>query len=87
MSASVRVLPVQPLRSTQYSLEPCAGCQGTGVRCQACDGNGYVLVSMPAQKCHRCSGLGLERNRPASSSPICVSCAGTGWENVIRAIK
>ena len=84
---SARVLPVQPLRSTQYSLEPCAGCHGSGLRCLACDGNGYVLVSMPALKCRRCLGIGLERNRPASSSPVCVNCAGSGWENVIRPIR
>ena len=84
---SARMLPVTPLRSTQYSLESCAGCQGTGINCAACDGNGYVLVMIPAVKCGHCLGSGIERNRPAAASPVCVSCAGTGWENVVRVAR
>ena len=85
MSASM--LPATPLKSTQYTLEPCAGCQGTGLRCLACDGNGFVLVQAPAVKCSRCLGSGIERNRPASASPVCVSCAGVGWDNIIRTAR
>ena len=84
---SAKILPVSPLRSTKYSLEPCAGCHGSGLRCAACDGNGYVLVAIPALKCGHCLGSGIERNRPAAASPVCVSCSGAGWENIVRVVR
>ena len=84
---AARTLPVTPLKSTQYSLETCAGCQGFGIGCAACEGNGYVLVTIPAVRCSRCLGSGIERNRPASASPVCVGCDGTGWENAVRAAR
>jgi DnaJ-class molecular chaperone len=72
---------------TRYCLETCATCHGSGLACEACDSKGWVLVQMPSQRCVRCEGSGIERNRPASVSPVCVSCFGSGWENVVRAVR
>jgi len=75
--------PVSPPHRTQYSLESCAACGGGGFKCASCRGNGLVLVRQPAMKCLHCHGSGIERNRPASASPLCVNCSGAGWEDVI----
>ncbi|MHB8100709.1 MAG: transcriptional regulator [Methanosarcina sp.] len=62
---------------TEYSPEKCFLCNGTGHdesgNCEACGGQGDVLVAQPSRICHLCSGSGnLEIG-------ICRACGGSGW--------
>jgi DnaJ-class molecular chaperone len=66
----------------------CALCKGTGqiekLRCEACDGNGQLLVVAPAIPCPRCNGTGVSHNRdPLSRSMKCAVCVGAGWARIV----
>ncbi len=62
---------------TEYAPEKCSLCSGTGNDesgiCEACGGQGNVLVAQPAIICPLCSGSGnLETG-------TCRACGGSGW--------
>jgi DnaJ-class molecular chaperone len=69
-----------------YSLEECRRCDGRGQvpesgTCQACRGNGSVMVHQPAISCPRCGGSGAAQpgDGLAYDSSLCTVCLGTGW--------
>ncbi|AKB80077.1 hypothetical protein MSHOH_3594 [Methanosarcina horonobensis HB-1 = JCM 15518] len=62
---------------TEYAPEKCSLCNGTGLSeggiCEACGGQGNVLVAQPAIICPLCNGSGnLETG-------TCRACGGSGW--------
>lgn len=66
----------------------CAICKGLGaiedVRCEACDGDGQLLVVAPAIPCPRCNGTGISPKRdPLSRSQKCTVCVGAGWARIV----
>lgn len=66
----------------------CALCKGAGVigklRCEACEGNGKLVVVAPAIPCPRCNGTGLSPNKdPLSRSQTCSVCVGAGWARIV----
>ena len=70
-----------------YETKKCALCHGRGRKqgiisspvCEACNGQGSVLVVQPAKKCALCRGSGVKMG-VWSSSP-CAACGGSGWAN------
>lgn len=62
---------------TEYAPEKCSLCSGTGNdeggMCEACGGQGNVLVAQPAIICPLCSGSG----NPGTGT--CRACGGSGW--------
>ncbi len=62
---------------TEYAHEKCSLCNGTGHAndriCEACGGQGDVLVAQPAIACPLCNGSGNLENR------TCMVCGGSGW--------
>lgn len=66
--------------SVNYAPETCAKCNGSGYKngwCNACGGQGSVLVAQPARKCAKCSGSGYKNG-------WCNACGGTGWAHSLR---
>ena len=78
-----RKIDKQSYKHSGYAIETCGLCKGLRSTreglCQACRGEGSVLVRQPAQKCMRCRGNGLETNGSGTISRVCVICFGTGW--------
>lgn len=62
---------------TEYAPERCSFCNGTrhaeGGVCEACGGQGDVLVAQPARICYLCGGSG------SMEIGICRACGGSGW--------
>jgi len=62
---------------TEYAPERCSHCNGTGHTgdgiCEACGGQGDVLVAQPPRICYLCSGSG------SLEIGICRACGGSGW--------
>lgn len=62
---------------TEYAPEKCSLCNGTGHAecgtCEACGGQGDVLVAQPARICYLCDGSG------SLEVGICRACGGSGW--------
>lgn len=62
---------------TEYAPEMCIHCKGAGHTegrtCEACGGQGTVLVAQPARNCSLCGGSG---NLEAGT---CRVCGGSGW--------
>jgi len=62
---------------TEYAPEKCFHCHGTGHTnggiCEACGGQGDVLVAQPAIVCPLCNGSGSFENG------TCRVCGGSGW--------
>ncbi|MDQ1254626.1 MAG: hypothetical protein QG646_3896 [Euryarchaeota archaeon] len=62
---------------TEYAPERCSLCNGTGHDengiCEACSGQGDVLVAQPARICYLCGGSG------SLEICICKACGGSGW--------
>jgi DnaJ-class molecular chaperone len=62
---------------TEYAPEKCSLCSGTGHAiaglCEACGGQGDVLVAQPARICYLCGGSG------SLEIGICKACGGSGW--------
>ena len=62
---------------TEYAPEKCSLCNGTGHSeggiCEACGGQGNVLVAQPAIICPLCNGSGNLETGP------CKACGGGGW--------
>ena len=77
----------------RYAPEECRSCQGTGnigdiftggtlhrrAVCEACGGEGSVLVAQPARICATCRGTG-----GFGGVMYCEACGGTGWANAIH---
>lgn len=69
-----------------YGPETCAYCKGRGTKpncsppCSVCNGQGSILVALPARKCAYCNGRGTKPNY----SPPCTVCGGTGWSHAMR---
>ena len=62
----------------QYTILPCALCNGTGVRagavaCDVCKGYGEVRTATPPHKCTHCNGTGF-----LAGEVICDVCKGCG---------
>jgi DnaJ-class molecular chaperone len=62
---------------TEYAPEKCSLCSGTGHdgsgTCEACGGQGDVLVAQPAIICPLCNGAGYLK------IGTCRACGGSGW--------
>ncbi|MDI9395361.1 MAG: transcriptional regulator [Euryarchaeota archaeon] len=62
---------------TEYAPERCLLCNGTGHTegriCEACGGQGDVLVAQPAIICPLCNGSGY------LETGTCRACGGRGW--------
>lgn len=62
---------------TEYAPEKCSHCSGTGNAegeiCEACGGQGDVLVAQPAIACPLCGGCG------SMGVGTCRACGGSGW--------
>ena len=62
---------------TEYAPEKCSLCSGTGNGeggiCEACGGQGNVLVAQPAIICPLCGGSGN------LDTGTCRACGGSGW--------
>ena len=62
---------------TEYAPEKCSLCNGTGFSgsgvCEACGGQGDVLVAQPAIACPLCCGSGV------AEIGTCRACGGSGW--------